>query len=95
MLVAWVFVMMGHFSPVVMRLCRYQVFVETQRPLIYMPLPMSASNGLDTLDLEPFLGRHHHSAGLINDRPIPGPWDRPPAGVGGLQPCLLGSQNLL
>jgi hypothetical protein len=33
MRVAWVFAMMRYFSPVVMRLCRYRVFVETQRPL--------------------------------------------------------------
>jgi hypothetical protein len=56
---------------------------------------MSASKQLDTWYLEPLMGRHPQSSGLINDRTIPGLWDRFFTGVSGLQPCLLGSQNLL
>jgi hypothetical protein len=60
-----------------------------------MPLLMSASKYFDTWHLEPLLRRHPDSSGLINDLTIPGLWDRFSTGVSGLQPGLLGSQNLL
>src|SRR5262245_42388099 len=43
----------------------------------------------------PLLGRTSPLSHLINDRPIAGFWDGLATGVSGLQPCLLGSQDLL